>query len=241
MKKFLAVALALVLAVGFVPSVQAAEGTIVVQGMGAINITPDIAYVTVGVETRDADPRLAQAENNAAIQAVLDAMADLGIEESDMQTVGFFMWPMIDHGWGAFDQPEPNRILGYVVTNNVEITVRDIDLVGDVLSMAVEAGANTGGGVRFSVQDSSEAYNQALRMAIQNANQKAQTIASALGRPLGAAITVMERGGAFMPMSWHHVDMMGARAMAGDMGVTPVQAGELTVSATVEVTFRFTP
>jgi uncharacterized protein YggE len=228
----------------FVSPVYAADSpnTIVVTGTGAVHTQPDIAHASLGVETRDADPRVAQTRNNELVASVIETMRSLGIDEADMQTTNFFMFPVFDHGgmrvdpMGNFEQHEP-RIIGYSVSNTVRVTIRNLDIAGDVLSAAVAAGANVAGGIQFGLQDSSALYHQALALAINDAAGRAQSIAQALGKNLGTPVAVVENSGWFMPMARAEAFAMG---MAAD-GSVPVQAGELTVTASVQVTYSFTP
>lgn len=232
----------------FTQPLHAAERTISVTGMGSVNVEPDIAHVTLGVETRGAELSQAQASNSTLVDSVIAALRDQGIAESDMQTIGFSVWPMsVPHVRifdPFFDGTMPPEEREYVVTNNIRVTIRDINAMGTVLSAALDAGANVTGGVNFAIQDSTAAYNRALALAMQNAAAKAQAIAGNLDVTLSTSpISVEEQGGMFMPISeqWVSMDMGGmgmGRALSAAAPV-PMLVGELSVRAHVQVTYTF--
>ena len=205
--------------------------TISVSGAGEINMAPDIATVNLGVVTENRDAQEAMRENNETIEAVLAAVRALGIDNDDIRTVNFSMNPIRDWSMNV------SRIVGYSVTNTVRVTVRDIDMVGTVLGAGATAGATVSQGVQFSISDSSVAYNQALALAVQNAQGKAAALATALGRNVGAVISVTESGGHHMPVMWADMAMpVPTAAMSADM-IVPIETGDLTVRANVQIVF----
>ena len=235
MSKFLVLT---VLAMAFlvIPVYAQEPGVITVSGEGIVNVVPDVANVSLGVENQENSPAEAQARNSAIMTDVLNAIMALGVDESDIQTAWFHMSPV--HDWSG---PE-RRVLGYMVSNNINVTVRDIDMVGTILAAAAEAGANTGSNVSFGLLDNSEVYNQALALAVTDATAKARTIAGALGVNLGRVVHVGEMGTTnIMPLSATRAGAMMAVAEADFGGRVPVQGGELAVTARVQVTFNIVP
>ena len=234
MSKYL-VLIVLAMAFFVVPVYAQEPGVITVSGEGIVNVAPDVANVSLGVENQESSPAEAQARNNAIMAEVLSAIKALGVDESDIQTAWFHMSPV--HDWTG---PE-RRVLGYMVSNNITVTVRNIDMVGTILAAAAEAGANTGSNVSFGLLDNSEVYNQALALAVADATAKAQTIAQALRVNLGRVAHVMEMGNVgFMPMPVARAGAMMVADAEFGAGV-PVQGGELAVTARVQVTFNIIP
>jgi len=238
MKKFtFLLAAVTVLAFIYATPAQAASPTVTVNGQGIITLEPDVANVSLGVETQNQDPLIAQNENSTLISAVMEALKAMGIDESDIQTSHFHMFPMQDwrDGWGQH--------IGYQVSHGIQVTVRDIETVGSVLTTATEAGANMSSNVSFGLLDDTAAYNQALELAIANARSKAQTMASALGSSLGTVVSVMETSSPFfMPSTRFAADMGMGMVVAEAAGASiPVQTGELSVTAMVSITFNLNP
>jgi uncharacterized protein YggE len=218
--------------------VQSPERSVVsVSGEASVMVVPDVAHVFLGVETREYSAHAAQQENSITMTAVLNAITALGIDDSDIQTTHFHMHPV--HSWSAErDQPQ---IIGYSVSNSIHITVRDIDMAGEVLAAASAAGANMASNVSFGLLDVSRAYNEALALAVADATAKARVIAHALNRNLGVVANVSEFGGmgGFMPFPQPRA--MATGMVMADSGVfgggVPVQSGELAVTARIQVTF----
>jgi len=215
------------------------DGTrVTVSGAGAVEVAPDMARVTLGVTIRDANATQALTRNNELMDALISAVIELGISEEDIRTSSFNIWEA--HDWVNSQR----RFLGYEVSNNVTVTIRDISIVGDVLSVATEQGATMVGGVQFSIQDSTAAYHTALALAVQNATGKARAIAGALGMNYVVVVSITETGGFHQPIAQNFsMDMMVSASVAAEpasMSV-PIQTGELSVSAQVQVVFSLMP
>ena len=137
------------------PTAQSEDGdhsstplrTISVSGSGIATLTPDIAYVNIGVRTESEDAAQAVSKNNSLSQEVSDTIKALGIDEKDIQTTNFSIHPQQEYDPNG----KPTGKINYVVNNTVYVTVRDLDMVGDLLNAAVSAGANTINGIRFDV------------------------------------------------------------------------------------------
>jgi uncharacterized protein YggE len=204
------------------------NGKITVLGYGAISVKPDIAYVSVGVTTQQVDPKSAQSNNAASMDEVLAAIKGLGIEEKDIQTSEYSIYPQQDYQNG-------NKITGYIVTNMVKVTVRSLDKTAEVLDAAVSAGANAGGGIQFTIADSTAYYEQAMDLAIKNAISKAQAAGKSLKVTVGSPVEIIESSSAYTPTLYGNADM---KAVAESVA-TPIQAGDLSVSAQVTAVFNY--
>ena len=220
----------------FASPVHAQErGMVSVAGEGIVSVTPDVAHIFIGVENQEAQAHTAQQRNNAIMSDVLAAIKAKGVDEADIQTTRFNMWPV--HSWDPITNL--SSVTGYSVSNNISITVRDVDLVGEILSAASQAGANMASSVSFGVLDHAEAYNQALALAVADAAEKARVIATSLGQTLGPVLSVHEAsgfGGFFPPTPVVRADMAMEMSFAG--GGVPVQGGELAVIARVQITYE---
>jgi len=216
----------------FASPVHAQErGMVSVAGEGVVSVTPDVAHIFIGVENQDEQAHVAQQRNSAIMNDVLAAVKAAGVDESDIQTTRFGMWPV--HSWDM--ETNQSSVTGFSVSNNINITVRNLDLVGEILAVATQAGANTASSVSFGVLDHSQAYNQALALAVQDATEKARVIASSLGQSLGQVVNVHESSsfGGFFPSS----PVVRAEDMAFGAASVPIQGGELAVIARVQITF----
>ena len=210
---------------------------LVVSGDGDATATPDVAYVGLGVQSDGKTAREAMDANSTAMAAVVAAVKNAGVAENDIRTTGINLVPQ-------YSQPRPGDqspsvVVGYRAMNNVSVTVQDVARTGDVLDAAISAGANSTGGVQFSVKDSSGFRQRALEAAARDARAKADALAGGLGLHVTGIISVTEQGTSG-PQPRQAQPL--AAASAADSGAAPpppVQPGELTLRARVQVVFSF--
>ena len=210
----------------------AAAGTITVVGEGKVTLKPDVARVTIGVETVSTSVQEATAGNNAKVEAVLDAQEAAGIDEDDMRTTGYSVYA---------DRYGPEGMLAdsdvrYRVSNNVSVTIRDLDSVGSILDVAVEAGANNIYGIEFALDDPKIAESDARSAAIANAQAKAAELAELTGIDLGRVVGISEivgAGGGYYAGNFAETARMGL----GGGGGAPIAPGQLDLVMQLQVTF----
>ena len=221
------------------PLSTAEASTIRVSGGGAVAVTPDFATVRLGVRTDNEDPQLALLENNSIVANVLEAVMAAGIDEDDIVTANFAIFGSF--GTGALW----DTIIGYRVNNTVVVTIRDMELIGDVLGAGVAAGANVSDGIAFGIRDSANAYSQALALAVHDATTRAQAIAGALGVNIIGIASVTEMHGVHTPVA-QRATMGGSPSLGMAMAAeaawgVPIEVTDLSVTARVEIVFLVGP
>ena len=231
MKKLLAIALVLALTLSL-SAAALADDLITVNGMATVSVPADMATVMLGVTTLDKDVQKTAALNAERIEAVVFALKELGIPEADITTNNYYMDTMYDYN---VTDENGYAIRGYQVSNTINVTVRNLDLVGQVVDTALRAGANQVNSVAFQSTKSGEACDEALRQAIAEARRKAELAAAAGGVKLGKLANITENYG-----SYNGVMMKTVGAAAEDRGVanTRFMASGLDCSATVTVSFE---
>jgi uncharacterized protein len=117
----------------------------------------------------------------------------------------------------------------YTATNNVEVTIRNLDTAGKVLSAATGAGANQLYGIRFEIEDPTPLQAEARKKAVEDARARAERLAQLAGVKLGPAVSIVELDGGSGP-----VPMMAMQRMDTS---SPVERGELTISTTVQIVY----
>jgi hypothetical protein len=152
-------------------SAAPAPRTLTVTGSSEVFLTPDIAYIQVGVRTQDADVAAAVAQNNTQVERVMATLNDFGIAAEDIRTSNFSLYSFEDSGF-EFEGEGGGRGLQYVVENTVYVTVRDLSQMGEVLEAAVESGANNIFGIQFDVADKSAALSEGREAALANAQDR---------------------------------------------------------------------
>jgi len=201
-----------------------------VTGFGEAFGQPDQAQVTMGVETFATKVNDATSENEAVIAAILSALEEAGVASEDIQTSNYSLWAEQKYGDNG-----PEGIIGYRVTNQVTVVIRDIDNVGDVLVAVTAAGANSIYGVQFSVADPAALQVEAREKALEDARQRAESLAQLSGLILGNILAIDETVGQYpRPAS-----QMGAGGAADAMEAsTSISPGQLSYQSQVQLTFE---
>jgi len=214
-------------------SASAAEQTprtLSVSGEGEVRAAPDQSSLSAGVTTGAATAAQALAANSRAMNAVFATLKRLGIPDKDIQTSNFSLSPQYQVCKPGMTCPQ--RIVGYQVSNNVNVTVEELDKTGPVLDALVSSGSNQIGGIDFSIHDTKSLLRVARDAAVKDAIDHAQTYAKAAGVTLGPILSIQEGGGeAPRPM-------YRAMAMMANAAPPPVAGGELSVSANVTITWQ---
>jgi len=211
---------------------------ITVTGTGTVTMPPDEVTVYLGVQTTSNDAATAQQINAEKMEQVIKALQDAGIGKDDMETAGYNIYPVRDYYYGVspISETEDRGITSYVVSNQLKVSVKDIDNVGRIIDSAVEAGANEVNSVSFMLSDETrkKAREQALKNAVKAAELDADTLASALGARITGAVQASTSGGSFAGPA-PAVEY----AVADSMSSTPITPGDVSVSAYVTVTYQF--
>ena len=207
------------------------DGTLLsVSAQAEATRVPDIARVSAGVVTQATAADAAMQANAAQMEKVMAAIRAAGIEPRDVQTAGVNVHPQYDYRDGSTP-----RITGYQASNTVNVTVRDIGELGDVLDALVASGANQVHGPSFDVDDKDGAYDEARRAALQKARARADMYAQALGMRVRRIASISEGGGFGPPMP---MPMMAMDAVQESRASTPISPGEATLSVNLDVVFE---
>lgn len=211
---------------------QIQTNTIAVTGTGSVTMPPDEAIVYLGVQTQSVDAISAQEENAAKMERIIEALFGAGISKDDMESANYNMYPMRDYSSGT------PSITGYTVSNQLKVKVRDVDNVGDVIDAAVKAGVNEVQSVSFTLSDKSQqdARKEALENAVTAARSDADSIADALGVRIALPLQAGTEGGRFTAVP-STMMVMEEAVVSGSR--TPIQPGDVSVSATVSVMYLF--
>lgn len=206
----------------------AAEPVVVVTGEGVVKAPPDQAWVTLAVESRSKDPKQAQAQNAKVMSAVQAALAGAGIPKDAIRTLSYGL--NLESDW--VDGKQIPR--GYLAQNTIEVRLDEIGRVGEVIDLAIGAGANSVHGVRFDVKNRDELEREALSRAAADARRRADAAASGVGSAIGRVIRIEEPSQRGYPPPQPAMMM---REVAQDRGAsTPVVAGEIEIRASVVLT-----
>ncbi|MBI3152186.1 MAG: SIMPL domain-containing protein [Chloroflexi bacterium] len=203
--------------------------TLNVNGVGQVYLTPDLAYINIGVNTQGPSASDAVTTNKEKSNAVIEAIKAAGVDAKDIHTTNFSIWsnPQYD---------ELGQVTGtnYVVDNTVNITVRDLDSLGDLLDSAISAGANSIYSIQFDVENKDEATKEARTKAVEDAKVQAQALAEAAGLTLVEIQTINFYDSSPLP---YFEGKGGGGGVATDAAAVPIQPGQLAISVTVNITY----
>jgi uncharacterized protein YggE len=207
-----------------------AARTISVNGEGRVSLTPDVVMMSVGVDERNADLNTAQATAAEKMDAIIAALQANGVAEADIQTGNYSIYAERDY------EREGQPVTGYVVSHTVTAKVRDIDSAGNVVSAAIDAGANNVGGIWFGLDDPAAAIQQARELAVADAEAKATELARLANATLGPIQVISEGSAPSSPA----VPYNGAGAAfdeAARSSAPTINPGQTEVVLTVYVTY----
>jgi uncharacterized protein YggE len=208
------------------------ERVIHASGNGNVIGTPDRAQVSLAVETENPDVKIAQEENAARMKQVIDALVAAGIPADALKTTGYNIYPVYDD---ISKSQNDQKIRSYRVTNTVTVTLHDVSKTGDVIDIGVANGINQASSIRFMLSDEQgqALRTEALKKAVARARADADTVAAALGvRIIGTRDA--DISGYYAPVLYDNY--MEGNAMKA-AAPTPIQPGDITVTASVSVTY----
>jgi len=204
--------------------------TIEVTGNGEAHVAPDVASLNLAIETHAATAQQSAGQNAALAQKVVDALNTKLQGKGKVWTGGYSLYP-------EYNEPRPNDkpvVTGYRADNSITVETGEIGMLGGLIDTAIEAGANRINFLNFTLRDESQARSQAIALAAKDAQTQADSLAKSLGVKLGPVVKATTIGeNQPIPMARF------AAATVGAMGApTPVQPNEVTVPATVSITYQ---
>jgi len=201
--------------------------TVQVTGNSQKEIAPDIAKISLSINTINAKLDQAKNENTQSSNQVFAKLKEQGIADHQIKTESYRIESMY-----SYENDRLPKLTGYKVINNIEVTT-SIEQVGILVNELTNVGANEINSVRFEKQNETEVKNEALNDAVKDALKKAEVIASALGKHVSTVTVVNESGNSYNPVM---VNVRAYKTASMDAGAPPIAAGKITVGATVQVT-----
>ncbi len=200
--------------------------TITVTGTGVVRGTPDLATMDIGVETFNVSVTEAFAATNSQVEAVYNALVELGIDPADISTAALNVYATTQY------RPDGTEDRGYAVNNTLRVIVRDINQVSAVIDSAVAAGANVLYGPNFDISNRAALESEARQKAMDDARIRAEAYATLSGATLGDVLVITEvQYGQVFPM--YATDSAG-RGGGGSF----VAPGQTDVQIQAQVTYR---
>lgn len=201
--------------------------TMKVSGKGSVSAFPDKATAVLGITTENIQLEAAQRENAQKTSAVIDSLLKSGVPRKDIQTQTYQIQPQYDYIEGK------QLFRGYQVIHELKVDIDQIAMTGRIIDAAVNAGANSVGGIEFTVKNPSAYYNAALQKALSDAMEKAAVIAGKLNVNVSAVpIRIVEE-------TSHNVTPVPFPSVQSTGAPTPVMPGQIEIEAFVEAIFQY--
>ncbi len=205
--------------------------TIEVTGNGEAHVAPDVATLNLAIETHAATAQQSAGQNAALAQKVVDALTTKLQGKGKVWTGGYSLYP-------EYSEPQPNQkptVTGYRAENSITVETGEIGMLGGLIDTAIEAGANRINFLNFTLRDESQARSQAIALAAKDAQTQADSLAKSLGVKLGPVVKATTETEA-RPLPVMRAGAVAMSSMAA--APTPVQPNEVTVPATVSITYQ---
>ncbi len=205
------------------------KNTFSVSASGEVFREPDIAKIGVSVAREAKTAVAAQAEASSAVNSIIGFLESSGVERKDIKTVSYGIAPRYDY------IADKGRIFrGYEAKHTLEVTIRNLDSVGKILSGAADRGANLIGSVSFAIKNEDEAKREARAKAIAKARERAENLAKELGVNLVRLVSYFE--------SWQTPPIFRGQAFESKFerinSLPDVPPGENKVSVRVNLTYE---
>ena len=206
---------------------EPAAHTITVMASGKVTVVPDVARVNLGVTVTKPTVKAVREAGAKSMTDIIAALKALGIADADIKTTNLSLYPQ----YGSGSTP---KIVGYQISEQIQVTVRDLDKAGDVVDTATAKGATDVNGIAFEVADPVKAQNEARAAAVAAARASAAAMATAGKVSLGAVISITDS----TPPSPIFYGYGASKAAPIADTATPVQPGTQDLSAMVTVVFE---
>ena len=215
------------------------KSTITVSGEGEIYSKPDLALIDFSVRTEDKTVSGAMNTNSSKMNGVIEAMKKEGINKKDLKTTSFNIYPQYEYVKSKETEqiyPYGKRVLvGYDVNQSLEVKIRDLSKVGQIIQKATDSGANEVSNIRFTIENKDELKKQAREQAIKEAKSKAKDLASQLGVKLVKIIGFSEN--ANQPVYYNRNIAKGAAG--SESNETPqIETGENKIVVDVSIVYE---
>ncbi len=206
-----------------------------VNGSGTVYAKADIANLEVGLKT-GAKKTAAEAtvESTNKMNDIISALKGLGIEDKDIKTSNYNLSPVYN-----YTQDKGQELIGYEVTQNLTLKIRDLSKIGDVISKTTEKGANQVGNVSFTIDDEFALKNQARELAIKKAQEKAELISKQSGLKLGELKGVYENADQAVPVMMNYTNAkMDSASIGGGIASPTISSGQNEIKVDVTLTYE---
>ena len=213
---------------------QGESHTLNVQGTSEFDVAPDLAKLRFRVETMSFTAQDAQNKNRQVASQVMVALSSAGVRDDEIKTSDYRVERVQE--WDGNLERMVDK--GYRVSNAFVVSTKDLSVVGSLLDVAIEAGANNVESISFELSDDKQrdVKTHALKSAAQNAREKAVALADGSGVSLGKVRSVSENS--YVALPYARYDVMALKSESAGAPSTPISPGDVHVSAQVSLAYE---
>ncbi len=221
---------------------EEAASTITVSGTGTIYTKPDLALATVSVVSEAKTVMEAMADNTQKMNAVIESVKSQGVEEKDLKTTNFSIYPRYEYEkvevdiYSSYYPTGKRTLVGYDVNQSLQIKIRDLTKIGAIIQGATDKGANEVSNLQFTIDEQDAIKAQARKEAIDKAKTKAKELAKELGIRLIKISSFNESGST--PYYYSYDTKSAAPVGMGGAEEASIQTGENKIEVTVSITYE---
>ena len=199
-----------------------------VSGEGKVKAVPDQAFISVTVETKGTNATSVKKQNDETIEKVIQFIKKIKLPKEDVQTKRISLNPQYD-----YEKKKHN----YNATQTLEILLKDLAQYDALMEGLVDAGINRINTVEFKTSQLTQYQSEARKLAMKEAKQKAEDYVSVLAQKIGKALTISDNSQAYYPQPMYERKMMVSAMSDGEVQRETLAIGEITIVATVSVSF----
>ncbi|KUK85557.1 MAG: hypothetical protein XE03_1991 [candidate division TA06 bacterium 34_109] len=213
------------------------QGQKIIQTYGEAELTApaDLAKISLAIETRSSSANEAVEENARLANKVLEALLDYGLPEDNIKTSSYRLYSYRERQ--ETNSGTEQEQVYYQATNEMLISTTQLDTVGEIIDLAVKAGANNINYINFELSDPQELMLQALKMATKQARRKAEAIAEGADETIQQLYSIREERTSYTPFRLE--DTMLKREMIASVAPTPISPEAVIIRASVMAEFSF--
>ncbi len=212
---------------------------ITVSGTGEVYAKPDLALINFSVVSESKTVEEATSDNTEKMNAAIDFVKGTGVEEKDLKTISFNVYPRYEYRkveLEIYPYPPGKRVLvGYEVTQTLQVKIRDLEKIGDILDGVTDIGINQVGSLSFTIDKQDEFKEQAREEAIEEAKAKAEILASQLGVDLVKIIDFSESGS--VPRYYDYAMESSMKGMSSS-AAPQIETGENKIEVSVSIVYE---
>lgn len=219
------------------------ERSITLSGEGKIYAKPDIAVINFSVITQGKEAKKVQEENNLKMSKVISLIKEKGINEKDLRTILYQLEPQYDYTWCLDEKDKisayrtcPPKIDGYLMRQNVEITIRDFQKIDEIMNILIKESVEEVSNVIFKIEDPENYKNLARIEALNKIQERAKLLSSKTGIKLGRILEITETP-TFYPLIRKDLSMTPESTSQASIPVS-IEAGEEEIQVVLTVKYE---